>query len=390
MLVLASGALGCVATLAVQAITDDNDDQSSATAVRTDAYIELRGHVDPVHSARFSPDGSMVLTAGSDGRLIAWDSRSGEQLQTFGKGGDYVASAQFDSTNSRILAVIDGDGVLFDVESGKKESTIDAADELTSAVLTSRDEAVVAITFAVDSYLDDNGMVTRWNASNGDVIDVVDNGGYPEAISADGELTVVSDADDEGSTTTQIVDVGNGSVLSTLAQVQEFVYYADAAQFSEDGNRIARVTSEYTDDESLDSLTSVWDSNTGRLITTLDDPSSDHVALAFDHDGSVLATTSYGNDYFTSKIVLWDAETGNRIRTVTSEAVGGFAFSPDDSSIAVAMQNSAVTIWDVKSGDQIVTLSGHIGAINSIAFSPNGDRLITASNDGTARIWNLR
>lgn len=392
MLVLAAAALGCAATLAGQSIAGGGD-HSSAGEDRAATYTELRGHFDSVHSAAFSPDGSLVLTAGSDGRLIVWDARTGDMLKRFGESGAYVASALFDSTSSRILAVIDGDAVLFDIESGdsdtgERETVIGIDDELSSAVLTDHDKEVVGISFAVDSYLDEDGAVTRWSASTGDEIGSIDNGGYPEAVSPDGELAALSDADDEGSTTTQIFNVLDGSVQSTLDPVQEYVYYADAARFSDDGNRIARVTSEYADD-SLESVTSVWDSNTGALIATLADPTADHVAVAFDHSGSVVATTSYGRDYFTSKIVLWNAETGERIRTVTADAVGGFAFSPDDSSIAVATSDSTVTIWDIESGDEVVALAGHIGAINSIQFSPDGDRLITASNDGTARIWQL-
>jgi WD40 repeat protein len=36
---------------------------------------------------------------------------------------------------------------------------------------------------------------------------------------------------------------------------------------------------------------------------------------------------------------------------------------------------------------QIVLLSGHQGAVSSAAFSPDGQRMVTASADGTARVW---
>ena len=46
-------------------------------------------------------------------------------------------------------------------------------------------------------------------------------------------------------------------------------------------------------------------------------------------------------------------------------------------------------IWDAASGGLISVLRGHQGAINTAAFSPNGQRVITASGDNKARIWDV-
>ena len=382
-------AVGVGATLAVQAVVGDGDDEDAPVAQGAASVRELRGHLDSVHTAEFSPDGSLVLTAAADGRIIVWDAQNGDRVTSSGTTGEYVAAASFDSTSSRVLAVVDGDVAIIDAETGDEETSISESADVTSAVLTDHDRAVVGYTFDPESYASVETAVTSWDAATGDEISTIDEGAFPEALSRNGELVALSTADEEGSTVTEIWDVGTRSVQSTLDVVQEFVYYADGAAFSDDGARIARVTSEYTD-ESFDSLTSVWDATTGDLLATLDDPAAaDVVSVSFDHRGDTVVTTSFGDDFFTSVLTLWNAESGERMRTVTRGAVGGFAFSPDDSLIAVATADSAITIWDTNSGDEVAVLSGHIGAINSIGFSPNGRRLVTASNDGTARIWDL-
>ena len=44
-------------------------------------------------------------------------------------------------------------------------------------------------------------------------------------------------------------------------------------------------------------------------------------------------------------------------------------------------------IWDADSGAKLEVLRGHLGSVRSAAFSPDGERVVTASSDGTAAIW---
>src|SRR5205823_678052 len=65
------------------------------------------------------------------------------------------------------------------------------------------------------------------------------------------------------------------------------------------------------------------------------------------------------------------------------------AFSPDDQFLATVSMNDIVHIWNVKSGSQFAIIRGHNGLIEHVAFSPSGDLLLTASHDGTARLWDV-
>jgi hypothetical protein len=67
----------------------------------------------------------------------------------------------------------------------------------------------------------------------------------------------------------------------------------------------------------------------------------------------------------------------------------GAAFSRDNSRIVTASADSTARIWDAATGAALATLRGHTGAVAAAAFGPDGSRIVTASADRTARIWQL-
>ena len=64
------------------------------------------------------------------------------------------------------------------------------------------------------------------------------------------------------------------------------------------------------------------------------------------------------------------------------------AFSPDGKRIVTASFDGTARIWDATTGEPIgEPLRGHERGVTSAAYSPDGRRIVTASQDKTARIW---
>ena len=72
------------------------------------------------------------------------------------------------------------------------------------------------------------------------------------------------------------------------------------------------------------------------------------------------------------------------MRTLCNSA----AFSPDGKRIVTASEDKTARLWDAETGKQIgAPLVGHEDGVTSAAFSPDGKRIVTASADKTARLW---
>ena len=68
-------------------------------------------------------------------------------------------------------------------------------------------------------------------------------------------------------------------------------------------------------------------------------------------------------------------------------SVNSAVFSPDGQYILTASADQTARLWEKASGKQIMTYHGHEGPVNSAVFSPDGEHILTASDDQTARLW---
>ena len=70
-----------------------------------------------------------------------------------------------------------------------------------------------------------------------------------------------------------------------------------------------------------------------------------------------------------------------------SSSVSSVAFSPDGQRVVSGSYDKTVRLWDSVTGAALQTLEGHSDWVNSVAFSPDGQRVVSGSDDETVRLW---
>lgn len=71
-------------------------------------------------------------------------------------------------------------------------------------------------------------------------------------------------------------------------------------------------------------------------------------------------------------------------------AVASVAFSPDGKRVISGSYDMTIRVWDAKTGEVVIgPLEGHQNRVHSVAVSPNGKQLVSGSEDRTIRVWDL-
>jgi WD40 repeat protein len=207
-----------------------------------------------------------------------------------------------------------------------------------------------------------------------------------------------------------IFEVPSGKLRRTLEMAKN--HSVHALEFSPDGKTLAAGLThrgEYGKKESIydtPSIITLWDAATGKVRVEYKELKGIIRSVAFSPDGKLLAiggelgkkvTKTILGDVLGKKVaetILWDVTKGERRATLTSRGpVLALAFSHDGKLLATGGGNqkeAELKLWDVKTRREIRSLKGHKDLLTSVAFSPDDSMLVTGSRDGTVRLWYLR
>ena len=117
-------------------------------------------------------------------------------------------------------------------------------------------------------------------------------------------------------------------------------------------------------------------------------------SVAFSPNGKQIVSGGEGSGHSEvgskgSEIKVWDADTGKFLRDLKGHTgyVYSVAFSPNGSRIVAGIGDSTIRIWDASSGDEILKLTGHTDEVRCVALSADGMKLVSGSADRTLMIW---
>jgi WD40 repeat protein len=344
----------------------------------------------PGFSVAFSPDGKRLATASTtwvhtkkawvDGEVKVWDAQTGQELFSL-KGNINTICLAFSPDGKRLVGADDKTVKVWDAQTGQELLACKGHTDQVNCVAYSPDGKRLASA-------SDDKMVKVWDAQTGQEIRTLKGHGAwvnRVAFSPDGKRLVSASSD----RTVKVWDAETGQELLTFKGHTRGVF---DVVFSPDGKRLAS--------GSHDGTVKVWDAQTDQKPFALQGATASTVAsLAFSPDGKRLASGGSGRPGSgPSALQVWDAQTGREIFALPGHtaSVTSVAYSPDGTRLASASGDKTVKVWDARTGQQLLSLKGHTDFVQSVTYSPDGKCLASAGGDddnqgpGEVKVWDAQ
>jgi len=125
---------------------------------------------------------------------------------------------------------------------------------------------------------------------------------------------------------------------------------------------------------------------TGQEICMLTGGNGHVISAAFSHDGKYVATATRGSR---STLKIWRADTGQEcfiLKGHANNTLTTVAYSPDGKRVVSGGDDGTIRLWDTKTGQETLTLKALAGVI-SLVFSPDGRQIASGTSLGTIQIW---
>ena len=384
-----------------------------------------------VRAFALSPDGKWLVTGGGDKVLRWWDTTTGKVARTAGPGQIYFNRAAFRPDGKVLLTVSHENHIrLWDVETGKEmphpvglpwgvSGLALTPDAKTALIISERNlcafdlasgrelwrrfgdvDAMGRVVVTPDGRTaitsSSGGKVTFWNVSTGAKTRQIDNqreSATHLAVSPDGHTLAAIGSGRPHDGEIRRWEVESGKPLPTLKLPQRDVLYSNyGLRFAPDGLGLAVASG-------TDLFVPVVNGSNSEVRNQYGKTDGGINWIEYSPDGWTVAATS-GNSLY-----LWETATGkDRLKCSNIGYITCFAFSPDGRYLAVGnhgtttrssggkrtrmdADKSAVRILDAFTGKEVHRFSGHTGGLRKLAWTRDGRRLITASDDSTCLVW---
>lgn len=323
------------------------------------------GHPYYVRFAFFFPDGERIISGDFNGYIRIWDA---ESLECIGSLEPYcytvrsITAGISPDGKTIVLMAEDENPVLYDTDS------LEYLDELTG-----QEESKGSVGFTPDGkkiVLASGGHATIWDAQTKQLLGSIGtDDGYSGTVHFSPDGTRVITACDGKAI---IWDADTLQMLQTLEGIGDSV---SSARYSPDGKRIVTVSN--------DGIT-IWNAETLQIVDKIMDTQDVH----FSPDGKRLVTKYH---------TIWDIGTKRLLKPL----IEGFHreleyFSPyppffnRDGDRTVTVLAESLFVWNAISMEKIGQINCTEKGVSSAVFSQDGKKILVATNEKTAQIWDAR
>ncbi|HYG35989.1 MAG TPA: protein kinase [Clostridia bacterium] len=338
-----------------------------AASLQPIASNPILRHAEPLNSATFSPDSRLVLTTCMDGSARVWD-LAGCLLPPPPK----LASISSDA--SRFVTFTNQEFQVWDAVTGQRVASPQRCAGPLSKLAFNKDASFL-LTVSVGADAKTNYLVEVWDVATGREVGrkiELTNSIAGAIPSGDGKIAVIW-MDNKA----QIWDVLTGSPHSPPLIHEQAI---KSAAFNQAGNHLLTISG---------ANVHIWETKSGRMLYAPLSQPQPVTCAKFSRDDRYLVVSSANPSVSRSFAQIYKAATGEPVGNPLQHRDGVLyaTFSPDASRVVTASEDFTAKVWETATGRQIGLPLRHREQVKAACFTADGKWVATVDADGFARIW---